>query len=91
MLGIPRHLIKLMNNLYTNQEATMKTEFGDISWFKIRKGTRQGCILCPCLFNLYTESIMRKAGIEAMQGITIGGRMINNLIYADETTLITGN
>ena len=71
--GIPIHLIKLMNNLYTNQEATTRTEFGNTSWFKIRKGVRQSCILSPYLFKLYTESIMRNAGIEIMQGITIGG------------------
>ena len=78
-LGIPTHLIKLMNNLYTNHEATVRTEFGNASWFKIGKGVRQGCILSPYLFNLYTDSIMRKAGIETIEGITIGGRMINNL------------
>ena len=89
-LGIPTHLIKLMNNLYTNQEA-MRTEFGNTSWFKIGKGVRQGCILFPYLFNLYTESIMRKAGIETIQGITIGERMIKNLGCADDTTLITEN
>ena len=72
-LGIPRHLIKLMNNLHTNQEATMRTEFGDILWFKSRKGVRQGCVLPPCLFNLYTERIMRKAGIETIQGKTVAG------------------
>ena len=73
-LGISRHLIKLMNNLYPNQEATMRTEFGNKSWFKIRKGVRQGCIIFPCLFSLYKESIVRKAGIETIQGITIGGQ-----------------
>ena len=69
----------------------MWTEFGNTSRFKIRKGVRQDCTLSPYLFNLYTESIMRKAGIETIQGITIGGRMINNLRYADDTTLISGN
>ena len=81
-LGIPRHLIKLMNNLYTNQETTMRTEFGNTLWFKIGKGVRQGCVLSPYLFNLYTENIMRKAGIEKIQGIKIKGRMINNLRYS---------
>ena len=90
-LGIPRHLIKLINNLYTNQEATMRTEFGNTSWFKIRKRVLQSCIVSPYLFDLYSESIMRKVGIEAIQGITIGGRMINNLRYADDATLISGN
>ena len=61
-----------MNNLYTYQEATMRKEFGNTSWLKIRKGVRQGCVLSPCLFNFYTESIMRKAGVETIQGITIG-------------------
>ena len=67
----------------------MRTEFGDTSWFEIGKEVRQGCILSPHLFNLYTESIIRKAGIGMIQGITIGGRMINNSSYADDTTLIT--
>ena len=66
-------MIKLMNNLYTNQEATVRTEFGNTSWLKIRKGVRQGCILSSCLFNLDTESTMRKPGVETIQGITIGG------------------
>ena len=90
-LGIPRHLIELMKNLYTHQEATMRTEFGNTSWFKIGKGVRQGCILSSYLFNLYTESIMRKAGIETIQGIKIERRMINNWRYADDTTLTTGH
>ena len=90
-LGIPTHLIKLMNNLHTNEKATMRTGFGNTSWFKIGKGVRQGCILSPYLFNLYTESIMRKAGIEKIQGKIIEGRMKNNLRYADDTTLITEN
>ena len=69
----------------------MGTEFVNTWWFKIKKGLRQDCILSSCLFNLYMESIMRKAGIETIQGITIGGRMINNLRYADDTTVINGN
>ena len=79
-----------MNNLYTNQEATIRTEFGNTSWFKIRKDVRQGCILSPCLFNLYTKSIMRKAGIETTRNNN-KRRMINDLRYADDTTLISGN
>ena len=86
-----RYLIKLMNNLYISQEPTMRTEFGNTSWFKIGKGVRQDCILSPYLCNLYTESIMRKVGIETIQGTTIRERTINNLRYADDTTLITGN
>ena len=78
-----------MNNLHTNEKATMRTGFGNTLWFKIGKGVRQGCILSPYLFNLYTESIMRKAGIEKIQGKIIKGRMKNNLRYADDTTLIT--
>ena len=74
-----------------NQEATTRTEFGNTSWFEIRKEVRQGCILSPCLFNLYTERVMKKAGIETIQEITIGGKMINNLRYADHTGLISGN
>ena len=88
-LGIPTQLIKLMNNLYTNQEATMRTEFGNTSWFKIGKGVRQGCILSVYLFNLYTKRINRKAGIETIQGVIIRERMISNLRNADDKTLIT--
>ena len=87
-LGIPEHLITLIKNLYTGQEATVRTEFGNTEWFKIGKGVRQGCILSPYLFSVYSENIMRTAGIEDMSGISIGGRRLNNLRYADDTTLI---
>ena len=87
-LGIPRHLIKLMNNLYANEEAIMRIEFDNTSWFNIGKEVCQGCILSPYLF---TETIMKKVEIETIQEIKIGGRMINNLRYADDKILITGN
>ena len=86
-MGIPDHLICLLRNLYAGQEATVRTGHGT-DWFQIRKGVRQGCILSPCLFNLYAEYIMKKAGLEETQtGIKISGRHINNLRYADDTTL----
>ena len=88
LLGIPDHLTCLLRNLYTDQEATVRTGHGTMDWFQIRKGVRQGCILSPCLFNLYAEYIMRNARlVEAQAGIKIAGRNINNLIYADNTTL----
>ena len=78
-----------MRNLYAGQEATVRTGHGTTDWFQIGKGVRQGCILSPCLFNLYTEYIMRNAGLdEAQAGIKIAGRNINNLRYADDATLI---
>ena len=78
-----------MRNLYAGQEATVSTGHGTTDWFQIGKGVRQGCILSPCLFNLYAEYIMRNAGLEEAQaGIKIARRNINNLIYADDTTLI---
>ena len=87
-MGIPDHLTCLLRNLYAGQEATVRTGHGTTDWFKIRKGVRQGCILSPCLFNLYAEYIMRNAGLdEAQAGIKIAGRNINNLRYADDTTL----
>ena len=77
-----------MRNLYAGQEATVRTEHGTTDWFQIGNGVRQGCILSPCLFNLYAEYIMRTAGLdEAQAGIKIAGRNINNLRYADDTTL----
>ncbi|CAF4950873.1 unnamed protein product, partial [Rotaria socialis] len=89
-MGVPKHLIILMKNLYTNQQASVKTDYGNTDWFNIRKGVRQGCILSPYLFNLYAEHIMRKVGIdEAACGIKIGGGNINNLRYADDTTIMT--
>uniref|UniRef100_A0A4W2BUU6 Reverse transcriptase domain-containing protein n=1 Tax=Bos indicus x Bos taurus TaxID=30522 RepID=A0A4W2BUU6_BOBOX len=88
-MGIPDHLICLLRNLYAGQEATVRTGHGTTDWFQVRKGVRQGCILSPCLFNLYAEYIMRNAGLEEAQaGIKIAGRNINNLRYADDTTLM---
>ena len=88
-MGIPDHLICLLRNLYAGQEATVRTGHGTRDWFQIRKGVRQGCILSPCLFNLYAEYIMRNAGLEEAQaGIKIAGRNIYNLRYADDTTLM---
>jgi len=88
-MGVPKHLIVLMKNLYTKQQASVKTDYGNTNWFNIGKGVRQGCILSPYLFNLYAEHIMRKASIdEAAGGIKIGGRNINNLRYADDTTIL---
>ena len=86
-MGIPDHLICLLRNLYAGQEATVRTGHGTTDWFQIGKGVRQGCILSPCLFNLYAEYIMRNAGLEEAQaGIKIARRNINNLRYADDTT-----
>ena len=88
-MGLPDHLTHLLRNLYTGQEATVKTGHGTTDWFQIRKGVCQGCILSPCLFNLYAEYIMRNARLdEAQAGIKISGRNINNLRYADDTTLM---
>ena len=88
-MGIPDHLICLLRNLYAGQEATVRTGHGTTDWFQIGKGVCQGCILSPCLFNLYAENIMRNAGMEEAQaGIKIAGRNINNLRYADDTTLM---
>ena len=87
-IGIPDHLTCLLRNLYADQEATVRNEHGTTDWFQIRKGVCQGCILSPCLFNLYEEDIMRNAGLdEAQAGIKISGRNINNLGHADDTTL----
>ena len=87
--GIPDQLNCLLRNLYAGQEATVRTGHGTTDWFQIRKGVCQGCILSPCLFNLYAEYIMRNAGLdEAQAGIKIAGRNINNLRYADDTTLM---
>ena len=88
-MGIPDHLTCLLRNLYTGQEATVRTGHGTTDWFQIGKGVRQGCILSPCLFNWYAEYIMRNTGLEEAQaGIKIAGRNINNLRYADDTTLM---
>ena len=88
-MGISDHLICLVRNVYAGQEATVSTGRGKTNWFQIRKGVCQGCILSPCLFNLYAEYIMRNAGLdEAQAGIKIAKRNINNLRYADDTTLM---
>ena len=88
-VGIPDHLICLWRNLYAGQEATVRTGHRTTDWFQIGKGVCQGCILSPCLFNLYAEYIMRNAGLEEAQaGIKIAGRNINNLRRADDTTLM---
>ena len=88
-MGIPHHLTCLLRNLYAGQESTVRTGHGTTDWFQIGKGVCQGCILSPCLFNLYAEYIMRSAGLEETQaGIKIAGRNINTLRYADDTTLM---
>ena len=88
-MGIPDYLICLLRNLYAGQEATVRTGHATADWFPIGKGVCQGCILSPCFFNLYADYIMRNAGLEeAQDGIKIAGRNINNLRYADDTTLI---
>ena len=88
-MGVPDHLTCLMRNLYAGQEATVRTGHGTTDWFQIGKGVCQGCILSPCLFNLYAEYIMRNAGLEEAQaGIKFAGRNLNNLRYADDTTLM---
>ena len=88
-MGILDHLTCLLRNLYAGQEATVRTGHGTTDWFQIGKGVRQDCILSPCLFNLYAEYIMRNTGLEEAQaGIKISGRNINNLRYADDTTLM---
>ena len=87
-MEIPDHPTCLLRNLYTGQESTVRIGHGTTNWFQIGKGVPQGCILSPCLFNLYTEYIMRNAGLEETQaGVKIAGRNINNLKYADDTTL----
>ena len=88
-IGVPDHLTCLLRNLYAGQEAAVRTGHGTTDWFQIGKGVCQGCTLSPCLFNLHAEYIMRNAGLdEAQAGIKIAGRNINNLRYADDTTLI---
>ena len=88
-MGRPDHLTCLLRNLYAGQEAIVRTGHGTTDWFQIRKGVRQGCILSPYLFNIYSEHIMRNAGLEEAQaGIKIARRNINNLRYADDTTLM---
>ena len=88
-MGIPDHLTCLLRNLYSGQEATVRTLYGTPDWFKMEKGVRQGCLLSPCLFTLYAEHSMRNAGLDVLQaGSKIGGRSTNNLKYADDTTLM---
>ena len=90
--GIPDHLTCLLRNLYAGQEATVRSGHGTTDWFQIGKGVLQGCILPPCLFNVYAEDIMRNAGMEEAQaGIKIVGRNINNLRYANDTTFMAGS
>ena len=87
-MGIPDHLICLLRNLSAGQEATVRTGHGTTDWFQIGKGICQGCILSPCLFNLYAEYIMQNARLgDSQAGIKIAGRNINNFTYADDTTL----
>ena len=91
-MGIPDHLTCLLKNLYASQEATVRTGHGITDWFQIGKGVPRGCILSPCLFNLYEEHIMRNAELdEAQAGIKIAGRNPNNLRYADNTTLMAAS
>ena len=88
-MGIPDHLTCLLRNLYAGQEATLRTGHGTTDWFQIGKGVFQGCILSPCLFNLYVEFIMRNSGLEEAQArVKIARRDINNLRYADDTILM---
>ena len=88
-MRISDHLTRLLRNLYAGQETRVRTEHGTTDWFQIGKGVRQGCIVSPCLFNLYAEYIMRNAGLDETQaGIKIARGNINNLRYADDTTLM---
>ena len=88
-IGTPEHLTCLLRNLYEGQEATVRVGHGTTDWFQIGKGVRQGCILSPCLLNFYAEYIMRNSGLEEAQaGIKIARRNINNIRYADDTTLV---
>ena len=91
-MGIPDHLTCLLRNLYAGQEATVRTGHGTTDWFQIEKGVHRGCILSPSLFNLYAEYIMQNTGLDEVKtGIKIVGRNINNLRYADDTTLMEGS
>jgi hypothetical protein len=82
------YTVVLIKSLYTKQEAAVKTEYGNTEWFEVRKGVRQGCILSPYLFNMYSEHILRRVGFEEDKGIKVGGRTINNLRYADDTMIL---
>ena len=88
-MGVPQHLIIVIKSLYTKQEAALRKEYGNTKWFEARKCVRQGCILSPYLFNMYSEYILRKVGFEDNTGIKVGGRTINNVRYADDTTILT--
>ena len=89
-MGIPDHLTSLLRNLCAGQEETVRTGHGTTDWFQVGKGVHKGCIVLPCLFNLYAEYIMRNARLDESQaGIKLAGRNINNLRYADDTTLMT--
>ena len=91
-MRIPGHLTCLLRNLYAGQEATVRTLYGTVDWFKIEKGVQEGCLLSPCLFNLYAEHIMRKAGMDELQaGVKITGRNNNHLRYIDDTTVMAEN
>ena len=90
VMGVPVHLIVLLKKLYINQEARVRTEFGETDNIDIGKGVRQGCIVSPLLFNVYAENIMREALEEWESGISIGWRMVTNLRDADDTTLLAG-
>ena len=81
----------LIKSLYTKQEAAVRTEYGDTEWFEVRKGVWQGCILSPYLFNMYSEYVLRRVGFEDNIGIKVGGRTINNLRHADDTTILAKN
>ena len=88
-MGVPEHMVQVIRSLYANHEAKVRTEYGDTESFSIGKGVRQGCVLSPYLFNLYSEYIMRQANLEELDiGVKMGGRKINNLRYADDTTLL---
>ena len=88
-MGIPAHLTYLLRNLCAGQEATVRTLYGTTDWFKIEKGIQWGCLLSPCLFNLYAEHIMRNANLGELQArVKVGGRNFNNLRYANDTTLM---
>ena len=91
-MRIPGHLTCLLRNLYAGQEATVRTLYGTVDWFKIEKGVQEGCLLSPCLFNLYAEHIMRKAGMDELQaGVKITGRNNNHLRYIDDTPVMAEN
>jgi hypothetical protein len=87
-MGVPEHLIAIIRSPYANQEAAVRTEYGDTEWFEVRKGVRHGCILSPYLFIMYSEYIVRKVGFKNNIRIKIEGRTINNLLYADNTTIL---